>query len=85
MKIKFLLITIFLALFFSCSDIDKENVLYVERETKELKVEKVPKENWINFLYNNPFGKLELNLIVKRKFLTSIYGKYMNTSFSKKK
>lgn len=51
---------------------------YVERKTGEIKTEKVPGEGYLKFLYYNPFGKLPLNLIVKRKFLTEYYGKQMN-------
>lgn len=55
-----------------------EKIKYIERKTGEIKVEKVPGEKYLKFLYYNPFGKLPLNLIVKRKFLTEIYGKKMD-------
>lgn len=61
-----------------------EPIKYIERKTGELLVEKVPAENFLKFLYYNPFGKLPLEMVVKRKFLTEYYGKKMSMSNSKK-
>ncbi len=55
-----------------------EKIKYLDRKTGEIKNENVPGENYIKFLYYNPFGKLPLELIVKRKFLSSLYGRMMN-------
>lgn len=61
-----------------------KKIKYIERKTKEIKEEKVAGEKAIKFLYYNPLGKLLLNTLVKRKFLTEIYGRKMNTKGSKK-
>lgn len=60
-------------------------IKYIERKTGEIKVEKVPGEKYLKFLYYNPLGELPLNLVVKKKFLTEYYGKQMNKPESTKK
>lgn len=62
-----------------------EKIKYVERKTGEIKIEKVMGEGALKFLYYNPLGSLFLNTIVKRKFLSSYYGKKMNSADSKNK
>ena len=60
-------------------------IKYIERETGEIKIEKVPGEKYLKFLYYNPLGELPLNLVVKKKFLTDYYGKQMDKNGSIKK
>lgn len=60
-------------------------IKYIERKTGEIKIEKVPGEKYLKFLYYNPLGELPLNLVVKKKFLTDYYGKQMNKNESIKK
>lgn len=62
-----------------------EKIVYIDRKTGQEMIETPPGENFLKFLYYNPFGKLALNLLVKRKFLTEIYGKKMNSHSSKSK
>lgn len=62
-----------------------EKIKYIERKTGEIKIEKVMGEGALKFLYYNPLGSLFLNTIVKRKFLSSYYGKKMNLKNSKEK
>lgn len=62
-----------------------EKIKYIERKTGEVKIEKVMGEGALKFLYYNPLGSLFLNAIIKRKFLSSYYGKKMNSLASKKK
>lgn len=64
---------------------DFQVIKYIERKTTEIKIEKVPAENFLKFLYYNPFGKLCLNLLIKRKILSYIYGKFMDKEKSKNK
>lgn len=52
---------------------------YINRDTDKLETEKVPGEKFLKFLYYNPFGKLSLEAIVKRKFLSKWYGKKMDS------
>lgn len=62
-----------------------EAIRYIERKTGEEKIEKVPGEKFLEFLYYHPLGKLSLEALVKRKFLTSWYGKKMDRPKSKEK
>ena len=58
---------------------------YIERQSNEVKVENVPGEGFLKFLYYNPLGELPLNLVVKKKFLSEIYGRSMDSPKSKDK
>ncbi|MCH2045769.1 MAG: phosphatidylserine decarboxylase [Saprospiraceae bacterium] len=62
-----------------------KEIKYIDRKTNEIIYEKPPGEGFLKFLYYNPFGKLSLELLVKRKFLSSLYGRLMNRKSSKKK
>ncbi|SJZ36113.1 phosphatidylserine decarboxylase [Cetobacterium ceti] len=57
-------------------------IKYLDRKTGEILVEDVPGEGFLKFLYYNPFGQLPLNAIVRKKFLSEIYGKKMNSTKS---
>lgn len=54
-------------------------IQYVNRETKEIRIEKVPGELWLSWLYNNPLGELSLELLVKRKLVSEWYGDKMDS------
>ena len=54
-------------------------IKYVERETGDIKIEKVVGENWLIWLYINPVGELSLRALVKRKFVSSYYGEIMDS------
>jgi phosphatidylserine decarboxylase len=60
-------------------------IKYYDRETGVLKTEKVAAEKWLVWLYNNPVGEATLWTLVKRKFVSSIYGKMMDRPSSTKK
>lgn len=62
-----------------------EKIEYIERKSKKILVEKVPGEGFLKFLYHNPFGKLPLELVVKKKCLSSFYGKQMDKTSSANK
>ncbi len=64
---------------------DNPPVKYVERYTGETKTEKVEGEKWLVWLYNNPVGELSLQTLVKRKFVSDIYGRMMDAPRSAKK
>lgn len=55
------------------------SVYYFERHTGVLKKELVPAEKWIKWLYNSPLGNVALESVVKRKGLSNLYGKYMDS------
>ncbi len=54
-------------------------IKYIDRATGEQRIEKVPGEFWLNWLYNNPIGELSLDGFVKRKALSEWYGNRMDS------
>ena len=60
-------------------------IKYVERTSREIKIEKVEGEKWLIWLYNNPLGELSLHALVKRKFVSALYGKMMDAPRSSEK
>jgi phosphatidylserine decarboxylase len=59
-----------------------ENIQYINRKTGQLITERPPSESLLKFLYHNPFGELALNLVVKRKLLSVLYGKIKSSPSS---
>lgn len=55
------------------------------RETKNYEVEQVAGLNYINWSYSSPVGKGFLELFIKKKMFSRIYGLYCSSKFSKKK
>jgi len=51
-----------------------DSIKYINRQTGDLITEKPPGEGYLKFLYHTAFGKLALNVLVKRKLLSVIYG-----------
>ncbi|PIE32714.1 phosphatidylserine decarboxylase [candidate division KSB3 bacterium] len=62
-----------------------KNIRYIHRATGEIHQEIVPGEKWLQWLYHNPFGRLALQAVVKRKFLSRWYGKKMDAPASRAK
>lgn len=62
-----------------------KNIQFINRKTGKLITEKPPGEGFLKFLYYKPLGELSLNLLVKRKLLSSLYGKMMNAPKSVKR
>ena len=60
-------------------------IRYIQRDTKEIKIEKVLAKSGLEWLYYDPMGKLALNAIIKRKFISRYYGKRMDLPSSVKK
>jgi phosphatidylserine decarboxylase len=63
----------------------QDPIQYYERETGQLKTEKVAGEKWLIWLYNNPIGEATLWTLAKRKLVSSVYGKMMDRTSSAKK
>lgn len=59
-------------------------VQYYDRESGDLLVEKIPAERGLVWLYNNPVGELTLWALMKRKFVSTQYGKRMDRPASAK-
>ncbi len=64
---------------------NKEIVLYKERGSEEIFEEKIAGVYWLRWLYSNPIGKLSLETMAKRKFMSALSGKLMKGKKSKKK
>ncbi|MBN1907675.1 MAG: phosphatidylserine decarboxylase [Deltaproteobacteria bacterium] len=62
-----------------------KGIHYIDRKTGNIRQEIVPGERWLKWLYCNPFGKLALEGLVKRKFLSQWYGRKMDKPASKNK
>jgi phosphatidylserine decarboxylase len=60
-------------------------IRYIDRQTGDIKTEKVAGDGWLVWLYNNPVGEVTLYTLVKRKFVSSIYGDMMDKPKSAKK
>ena len=63
----------------------QNSIQYYERESGQLKTEKVAGEKWLVWLYNNPIGEATLWALAKRKLVSSIYGKMMDRTSSAKR
>jgi phosphatidylserine decarboxylase len=85
-KIILIFIIVFItiaALFFPWKQ--AQPIQYIERQSGQMKVEKVPGEYWLHWLYYHPVGQLGLETMVKKKFLSDWYGKQMDKASSKEK
>ena len=60
-------------------------IIIYNRETKSYEVEQVAGLNYINWSYSSPVGKGFLELFIKKKMFSRIYGLYCSSKFSKKK
>ena len=63
----------------------QDPIQYYERESGQLKTEKVAGEKWLVWLYYNPIGEATLWTLAKRKLVSSIYGAMMDRPSSAKK
>ncbi|MFN8240475.1 MAG: phosphatidylserine decarboxylase [Bacteroidales bacterium] len=63
----------------------QKSIRYYERNGGQLKTEKVAGEKWLVWLYNNPVGEATMWTLVKRKLVSSTYGKMMDRASSAKK
>ncbi|MDB9741821.1 phosphatidylserine decarboxylase [Akkermansiaceae bacterium] len=62
-----------------------EPIQFLNRYTGEVETEVVYGEGFLNWTYNNPFGKLPLHLFVKRGFFSKWYGSRMDHPKTKEK
>jgi len=63
----------------------QDPIQYYERESGQIKTEKVAGEKWLLWLYYNPIGEATLWTLAKRKLVSSIYGNMMDRTSSAKK
>ncbi len=57
-------------------------IQFIDRKSGEKITETPPGEGFLKFLYHNPFGKMAILPIAKRKFLSTWYGKKMDNPSS---
>jgi phosphatidylserine decarboxylase len=63
----------------------QDPIRYYERESGQIKTEKIAGEKWLVWLYYNPVGEATLWALAKRKVVSSIYGNRMDRTSSAKK
>lgn len=63
----------------------QDPIQYYERESGQIKTEKVAGEKWLVWLYYNPIGEATLWALAKRKLVSAIYGNMMDHTYSAKK
>jgi len=63
----------------------QDSIQYYERESGQIKTEKVAGEKWLVWLYYNPIGEATLWTLAKRKLVSSMYGNMMDRTTSAKK
>ncbi len=61
------------------------HIKYIDRKTGREKTESPPGEGFLKFLYHTAFGQLTLDVLVKRKLVSALYGRLMNRPNSRKK
>lgn len=85
--LKWAVITIITVIFFLAifPVAPQKPIQYVERESGQIKIEKVYGEKWLDWLYHNPIGEATLWTIAKRKIVTSYYGDEMEKPASESK
>ena len=60
-------------------------IRYIDRNTGKEKIESVPGEGIMKWLYGSPIGKVALNILLKRKVTSTLGGWFMNSKASKKR
>lgn len=58
---------------------------YIDRATGQLIQENPPGASFLRFLYHQPFDELSLEMLVKRKAITALYGRLMDRPASRKR
>jgi len=60
-------------------------IKFYNRKTKEYDIEKVAGEHYLNWTYSSPIGMTLLELLIKKKLFSSLYGSYCNSNASRRK
>jgi len=60
-------------------------IKYFNRKSKKYEIEKVAGSTYLNWTYSSPFGMKLLELIIKKKVFSKLYGKFCDSQYSKKK
>ncbi len=60
-------------------------IKFYNRKTESYEIEQVAGESYINWIYSSPLGMKLLELVVKKKFMSSLCGYYCDRAHSKRK
>lgn len=60
-------------------------IKYYNRKLKKYEIEKVAGEKYLNWSYSSPYGKGLVELLLKKKLFSKLYGYYCDTKTSSKK
>lgn len=60
-------------------------IQYFNRNTKKYEIEKVAGDTYLNWTYSSPIGMNILEMIIKKKLFSKLYGYFCDTHFSKNK
>jgi phosphatidylserine decarboxylase len=58
------------------------NIIYIDRENGQQKIEDVPGGGMLKWLYNTSTGKVALNVLFKRKMVSALGGWFMDSKIS---
>lgn len=60
-------------------------IKYFNRQTGKYEIEKVAGDKYLNWTYSSPIGMTLLELLIKKKAFSKLYGKYCDSRFSSRK
>ena len=60
-------------------------IQYYNRKTGQYEIEKVAGDKYLTWLYSSPVGMTMLEMLVKKKFFSRLYGKYCDSKLSARK
>lgn len=60
-------------------------IKYYDRDKKDYKIEQVAGDKYLNWIYSSKLGNTFLNLFIKKKLFSKLYGWYCDKSLSKNK
>ncbi|AVK51455.1 phosphatidylserine decarboxylase [Clostridium sp. MF28] len=60
-------------------------IKYFDRNTKKYEIEKVAGDKYLNYIYSSPIGMSLLEIIIKKKFFSKLYGYFCDSKISRKK
>ncbi|WP_368489373.1 phosphatidylserine decarboxylase [Clostridium sp. BJN0013] len=59
-------------------------IKYFNRKTKQYEIEQVASEKYLKWTYCSPLGMKLLELVIKKKIFSKLYGYFCNSKYSKK-
>lgn len=59
-------------------------IKYFNRKTRKYEIEKVAGGTYLKWIYSSPLGMKILEIIIKKKIFSKLYGLFCDTRYSKK-